>query len=72
MKKGTDQLEDSMLDDIRTRHDAHPTDEEQAWMAFDPIAAAARIATVMVLAFAIGGYVAYAMEPPHTATVAKR
>jgi hypothetical protein len=61
-----------MLDEIRTRHDSHPTDEEQAWMAFDPIAAIARVATVVVLAFAIGGYVAYAMESPGTGTVAKR
>lgn len=61
-----------MLDEIRSSHDSHPTDEEQAWMAFDPIAAVARVATVIVLAFAIGGYVAYALESPHTATVAKR
>ncbi|HXF80904.1 MAG TPA: hypothetical protein VN598_18700 [Usitatibacter sp.] len=60
-----------MLDDIRTRHDSHPTDEEQAWMAFDPIAAAARIATVIVIAFAIGGYVAYAMEATRPVSVAK-
>ncbi|HEX4332966.1 MAG TPA: hypothetical protein VH040_12555 [Usitatibacter sp.] len=60
-----------MLDEIRTTHDSHPTDEEQAWMGFDPIATAARIGAVIVLAFAIAGYVSYTLESPQRSAVAK-
>jgi hypothetical protein len=60
-----------MLDDIRRTHDSHPTDEEQAWLAFNPIDAAARIAAALVLAFAIGGYVSYALEASGPLAVAK-
>ena len=60
-----------MLDEIRRTHDSHPTGEEQAWLAFDPIDTAARIAAVLVLAFAIGGYVSYALEGSRPLAVAK-
>ena len=60
-----------MLDDIR-RHDPSPSDEERAWMSFDPLAAIGRALVVLVLAFAIGGYVSYALETPPPASVARR
>ena len=60
-----------MLDDIRRTHDSRPTEEERAWLDFDPIDAAARIAAILVLAFAIGGYVSYASEASGPLAVAK-
>ena len=59
-----------MLDDIRA-HNPNPSDEERAWMSFDPLAAAGRALVVLVLAFAIGGYVSYAMETQRPTSVAK-
>ncbi|HEX3061349.1 MAG TPA: hypothetical protein VHP55_01715 [Usitatibacter sp.] len=61
-----------MLDDVR-QHDPRPSDEELAWMSFDPLAAAARVAAALVLAVALGGYVTYSLESPQLpASVAKR
>ena len=60
-----------MLDDIRS-HDPRPSDEERAWMSFDPLAAVGRALVVLVLAFAIGGYISYALEAPRSEAVAKR
>ena len=51
-----------MTDDDLRNHDPHPTDEERAWMQTDPVAAARRIAVLIVLAFAVAGYLGYAME----------
>jgi len=59
-----------MLDDIRS-HNASPNDEERAWMSFDPLATIGRVLVVLVLAFAIGGYVSYAMETQRTVSVAR-
>jgi hypothetical protein len=60
-----------MLDDIRS-HNASPNDEERAWMSFDPLTAISRALVVLVLSFAIGGYVSFALEAPHTTAIAKR
>ena len=54
-----------MLDDIRN-HDAKPTEEEREWIDSSPFVAATRIAVFVVLAVAMGGYVALYLEPPHT------
>jgi len=70
-EKGTDQTEQTMLDDVRT-HNPQPSDEERAWMSFDPLAAIGRTLVILVLAFAIGGYVSYALEVSHPTSVAKR
>ena len=59
-----------MLDDIRS-HNASPSDEERAWMSFDPLVTLGRVLVVLVLAFAIGGYVSYAMETQRTVSVAR-
>ena len=60
-----------MLDDIRT-HNPSPNDEERAWMSFDPLAAIGRALVILVLAFAIGGYVSFALEVSRPESVAKR
>ena len=60
-----------MLDDIRS-HSSSPSDEERAWMSFNPIAAMGRALVVLVLAVAVGGYVSFALDIQHPATVAKR
>lgn len=60
-----------MLDDIRS-HDPNPTHEERAWMSTDPLRAMGRFAVMVVLAFAIGGYVSFALESERPMSVAKR
>ena len=59
-----------MKDEYRG-HDPQPSDEERAWMAFDPLAAAGRVIAILVIAFAIGGYVSYALEGERPAPVAR-
>ena len=51
-----------MLDDIRNHHPA-PTVEEREWIDSNPLAAAVRVAIVLVFAVAIGGYVSLYLEP---------
>ena len=60
-----------MLDDIRN-HQPQPNAEELRWMAIDPLAATLRVATLAVVALAIGGFAgAWLGEAPASATVAK-
>jgi hypothetical protein len=44
-----------MLEDFRN-HDPAPTHEERAWIAANPFAAAARVAALIVVSVAVGGY----------------
>jgi hypothetical protein len=53
--------ETPMTDDIRG-HDPRPTDEERAWLETDLFAASRRIAILLILAFAVAGYLGYAMD----------
>jgi len=60
-----------MLDDIRN-HQPQPTAEERHWLATDPLAGMLRVATLAVVALAIGGFAgAWLGNPPAAATVAK-
>ena len=59
-----------MKDEFRG-HDPEPSEEERAWMSFDPLAAAGRALAILVIAFAIGGYVSYALESDKPAPVAR-
>ena len=59
-----------MLDDVR-HHDATPTAEERAWIDSNPVAGGVRVAVLLVLAIAIGGYVSLYLDlAPQASTVA--
>ena len=60
-----------MSDEFRG-HEPEPTEEERAWMQFDPLAVIGRALVVLVLAFAIGGYVSFALESMKPVPVASR
>jgi hypothetical protein len=63
--------ETPMTDDLRG-HDPRPTDEERAWIDTDIFAATRRIAILLILAFAVAGYLGYAMDSDKPNLVASR
>jgi hypothetical protein len=63
--------ETQMTDDFRG-HDPRPTDEERAWIDTDIFAATRRIAILIILAFAVAGYLGYAMDSEKPDLVASR
>lgn len=58
------------MNDGHRGHDPRPTDEERAWMEVDPVRTAGRIAVILILAFAVAGYVSYALDSEPKPSVA--
>lgn len=58
-----------MSDEFRG-HDPEPNEKEREWMRFEPLAAIGRALAVLVIAFAIGGYVSFAVESEKNTHVA--